>query len=117
MVAGEDKAPAAADAASAPARNAAKPAPPAQSMRIGGSSPEKLARIAEIERQLKTAKGDQRKALLMERCELDASLQNGPDAVLSCSRVTQEFPGTPEAKRAGEIARGFSLQPPPVEER
>ena len=121
LVASEDKATAAADVGSAaatpPAKNASKPVPPAQSMRMGAISPEKQARLAEVKRQLETATGDPRKALLMERCELEASLQLGPDAVLSCSMVTREFPGTPEAKRAGEIARGFSLQLPAEPER
>jgi hypothetical protein len=83
-----------------------------QSMRVGAGSPEKQARLAEVRRQLQTAKGDERKALLMERCEIEASLELGPDAVLSCSVVGREFPGTPEAKRAAEIARGFSVQLP-----
>ena len=114
LVASEDKA-----AAAAPVRagNAAKPVPPMQSMRVSAIDPEKQARLTEIQRQLETATGDRRKALLMEQCELHASLQLGPEAVLSCSRVTQEFPGTPEAKRAAEIARGFSLQPPAEQER
>jgi hypothetical protein len=114
LVASEDKA-----AAAAPVRagNAGKPVPPMQSMRVSAIDPEKQARLTEIQRQLETATGDRRKALLMEQCELHASLQLGPEAVLSCSRVTQEFPGTPEAKRAAEIARGFSLQPPAEQER
>ena len=98
-------------------RNAAKPALPMQSMRVGGGAPEKQARLAEIRRQLETAKADQRKALLAEKCELEASLQLGPDAVLTCSMVTREFPGTPEAKRAGDLARGFSVQLPAGESR
>ena len=85
---------------------------PMQSARVGMGTPEQEARHAEIHRKLETARGDERKALLMEQCELEASLQRGPDAVLSCSKVTREFPGTPEAKRAAEIARGFSLQLP-----
>jgi len=105
------------DKALATAKTAAKPAPAMQSMRMGAGSPEKTARLAEVKRQLVTAKGDARKGLLMEQCELEASLQLGPDAVLSCSKVTQEFPGTPEAQRAGEIARGFSLQLPAKQER
>ncbi len=48
----------------------------------------------------------------MEQCELEASLQRGPDAVLTCSQVTREFPGTPEATRAAKLARGFSVQLP-----
>jgi len=99
------------------AKSASKPAPPMQSMRMGGGSPEKQARLAEIDRQLASAKGDQRKALLMEKCEIQASLQLGPDAVLTCSMVSQEFPGTPEAKRASDLARGFSVQLPAREER
>ncbi len=99
------------DGAAAPAAPASK-VRPMQSMRVGSGSPEKQARLAEIRRQLETAKGDPRKALLMERCELEASLELRPDAVLSCSNVGREFPGTPEAKRAAEIARGFSVQPP-----
>ena len=85
---------------------------PMQSARVGMGTPQQEARHAEILRKLETARGDERKALLMEQCELEASLQRGPDAVLSCSKVAREFPGTPEAKRAAEIARGFSLQLP-----
>jgi hypothetical protein len=117
-VAGEDKtASASGVAASAPARSAAKPAPTMQAMRMGAGSPEKQARLGEIRKELETATGDRRKALLLEACEIEASLQLGPDAVLTCSRVTREFPGTPEAKRAGELARGFSVQPPAQDER
>ena len=117
-VSSEDKDVSASGVASgAAARNAAKPAPPMQSMRLEAASPEKQARLAEIRRQLETAKGDQRKALLMEKCETEASLGLGPDAVLTCSMVGREFPGTPEAKRASEIARGFSVQLPTKEER
>ncbi|HET6982132.1 MAG TPA: zf-HC2 domain-containing protein [Myxococcaceae bacterium] len=100
------------DKALSTAKTSAKPAPMMQSMRVGAGSPEKTARLDEVKRQLTTATGDVRKGLLMEQCELEASLQRGPDAVLSCSKVTQEFPGTPEAQRAGEIARGFSVQLP-----
>ncbi|HUM12378.1 MAG TPA: hypothetical protein VLT82_15630 [Myxococcaceae bacterium] len=99
------------DGAAAPAAPASKVVP-MQSMRVGSGSPEKQARLAEIRRQLETAKGDPRKALLMERCEIEASLELRPDVVLSCSNVGREFPGTPEAKRAAEIARGFSVQLP-----
>ncbi|RPH72911.1 MAG: hypothetical protein EHM78_01275 [Myxococcaceae bacterium] len=118
----EDKAAAAADAVSAPAasppaKSASKPVPPMQSMRMGAGSPEKQARLAEIRRQLETARGDQRKALLMEKCEIEASLELGPDAVLTCSMVSREFPGTAEAKRASELARGFSVQLPTGSER
>ena len=117
-VASEDKDIGAVAAASgAASRSAAKPAPPTQSLRVGAGSPEKQARLAEIRRQLGTAKGDQRKSLLMERCEIEASLQLGPDAVLTCSMVAREFPGTPEAKRASELARGFSVQLPAQEDR
>jgi hypothetical protein len=91
---------------------AAKPAPPMPSMRMGAGSPEKQARLGEVRKELETATGDRRKALLVEKCEIEASLQLGPDAVLTCSTVTREFPGTPEAKRAGDLARGFSVQPP-----
>ena len=99
------------DGAPAPVALAPKVVP-VQPMRVGMGSPEKRARLAEIRRQLETTKGDERKALLLERCEIDASLQRGPDAVLHCSIVGREFPGTPEAKRAAEIARGFSVQLP-----
>jgi len=117
-VASEDKtASASGAAASAPARNAAKAAPTMQAMRMGAGSPEKQARLGEIRKELETATGDRRKALLLEKCEIEASLQLGPDAVLTCSMVTREFPGTPEAKRAGELARGFSVQPPAQDER
>ena len=117
-VAAEDKDVRAVDvSASTAARNATKPVPPMQSMRAGAGSPEKQARLAEIRRQLETAKGDQRKALLAEKCEIEASLLLGPDAVLTCSTVTREFPGTPEAKRASDLARGFSVQLPAGEER
>ena len=119
--ASEDKAAAVADAVSAPAASppakASKPAPPMQSMRVGAGSPEKQARLSEIRRQLETARGDQRKALLLEKCEIEASLQMGPDAVLTCSMVSREFPGTPEAKRASDLARGFSVQLPTGSER
>ena len=119
--ASEDKAAAVADAVSAPAASppakASKPVPPMQSMRVGTGSPEKQARLSEIRRQLETARGDQRKALLLEKCEIEASLQLGPDAVLTCSMVSREFPGTPEAKRASDLARGFSVQPPTGSER
>lgn len=104
------------DKALGPAKTASKPAAPMQSMRVGAGSPEKVARLAEVKRQLTTATGDARRPLLMEQCELEASLQRGPDAVLSCSNVTREFPGTPEARRAGEIARGFSVQLPARQE-
>lgn len=87
-------------------------APQAAKVRVGMGSPEQEARLAEIGRKLATASGAERRALLMERCELEASLQRGPDAVLSCSQVAREFPGTPEAARASEIARGFSVQLP-----
>jgi hypothetical protein len=102
---------------SSAAGSASKPAPTMQSMRMGAGSPEKQARLAEIDRQLASAKGDQRKALLMEKCEIQASLQLGPDAVGTCSMVSREFPGTPEAKRASDLARGFSVQLPAREER
>ncbi len=117
----EDKAAAVADAVSAPAATppakASKPVPPMQSVRVGTGSPEKQARLSEIRRQLETARGDQRKALLLEKCEIEASLQLGPDAVLTCSMVSREFPGTPEAKRASDLARGFSVQLPTGSER
>jgi hypothetical protein len=117
-VASEDKdVGAAATTSSAAARNAAKPVPPMQSMRMGAGSPEKQVRLAEIRRQLETATGDQRKSLLMEKCEIEASLQLGPDAVGTCSTVAREFPGTPEAKRASDVARGFSVQLPAREDR
>ena len=117
-VASEDKdVGAAATTSGAGSRNAAKPVPPMQSMRMGAGSPEKQARLAEIRRQLETATGDQRKSLLMEKCEIEASLQLGPDAVGTCSTVAREFPGTPEAKRASEVARGFSVQLPGREDR
>lgn len=117
-LAGEDKEVRSAEVASgAPARSAAKPAPAMQSMRMGAGSPEKQARLGAIRKELETATGDRRKALLLEKCEIEASLTLGPDAVLTCSTVTREFPGTPEAKRASELARGFSVQPPPQQER
>lgn len=87
-------------------------AQPQAMMRVGAGSPEQQARLAEIQRKLGSAQGDERKALLMEQCELEASLQRGPDAVLTCSQVTREFPGTPEATRAAKLARGFSVQLP-----
>ena len=117
----QDKGAAVADAVSGPAASppakASKPAPPMQSVRVGAGSPEQQARLAEIRRQLQTAKGDPRKALLLEQCEIEASLQLGPDAVLTCSTVSREFPGTPEAKRASDLARGFSVQLPGESER
>jgi hypothetical protein len=94
--------------APAPAARALQP----QAMKVGMGTPEQQARMADLERRLKTATGDERKTLLLQKCELEASLQRGPDAVLTCSMVTREFPGTPEAKRAAEIARGFSVQLP-----
>ncbi|MGZ5957341.1 MAG: zf-HC2 domain-containing protein [Myxococcaceae bacterium] len=90
----------------------ASKAQPQAMMRVGAGSPEQQARLAEIQRKLVSARGDQRKALLMEQCEIEASLQRGPDAVLTCSTVTREFPGTPEAARASELSRGFSVQLP-----
>jgi hypothetical protein len=87
-------------------------AQPQAMMRVGAGSPEQQARLAEIQRKLVSAQGDERKALLMEQCELEAALQRGPDAVLTCSQVTREFPGTPEATRAAKLARGFSVQLP-----
>jgi hypothetical protein len=113
----EDKAASADVASTAPARSSAKPSPTMQLMRMGAGSPEKQARLAEIRKELETEKGDRRKALLLEKCEIEASLQLAPDAVLTCSMVSREFPGTPEAKRASELARGFSVQPPTQEER
>lgn len=113
----EDKAASADVASTAPARSSAKPAPTMQAMRMGAGSPEKQARLAEIRKELETAKGDRRKALLLEKCGIEASLQLGPDAVLTCSMVSREFPGTPEAKRASELARGFSVQLPAQEDR
>ena len=115
-------------AKSAPAAAAAKVGSPTsaapasrsvqmQSARVGMGTPAQEARLAEIGRKLETAQGDDRKALLLERCELHASLQRGPDAVQSCSQVAREFPGTPEAKRASELARGFSLQLPDQPQR
>jgi hypothetical protein len=86
---------------------------PVPAARAGLGSPDQQARLAEIVQKLETATGDERKALMMERCELEAKMERRPDAVLSCSKVTQEFPGTPEAARASQIARGFSVQPPP----
>jgi len=94
------------------AKPLAKAAPPPAAMRVGLGSAEQQARLADIQRKLVNARGDERKTLLMAQCELEASLGRGPDAVLSCSNVAREFPGTPEARRASEIARGFSLQPP-----
>jgi Putative zinc-finger len=120
-MASEDKAAAVADAVSAPAASppakAAKPVPPMQSVRVGAGSPDKQARLTEIRRHLETAKGEQRKGLLLEKCEIEASLELRTDAVLTCSTVSREFPGTPEAKRASDLARGFSLQLPTGSER
>jgi hypothetical protein len=73
---------------------------------------EQQSRLAEVKKKLETATGNDRKALLMEQCELEAAMMRGPDAVVSCSAVTREFPGTPEAARASKIAQGFSLQLP-----
>src|SRR5262249_18887761 len=75
-------------------------------------SPEKQARLDEVVRKLQTATGDGRKALLLEECELEGSMGRGPDAVLTCSQVARDYPGTPEAARASEIARGFSVKLP-----
>jgi hypothetical protein len=91
---------------------ASRVVPPPAKMRVGAGSAEQQARLADIQKRLPAARGDERKALLMEQCELEASLGRGPDAVLSCSMVSREFPGTPEAQRASELARGFSLQLP-----
>lgn len=111
-LASSDVAPAGPLAKAAPADAAARAAPAQGAMRVGLGSPQQQARLAEIQRKLVSARGDERKALLMEQCELEASLGRGPDAVLTCSNVAREFPGTPEARRASELARGFSLQPP-----
>jgi len=81
-------------------------------MRSHLGTAEQQARLTEVKRKLETATGNDRKALLMEQCELEAAMMRGPDAVVSCSAVTREFPGTPEAARASKIAQGFSLQLP-----
>jgi hypothetical protein len=106
---------AAAPSAPKGAGNAAEPASRSiqmQAARAGMGTADQQARLAEIARKLETARGDERKALLLERCELEAKMERRPDAVLSCSQVAKEFPGTPEAARASEIARGFSMQLP-----
>ena len=70
------------------------------------------ARLAEVRRSVAAATGDARKALLFEQCRLEASLELRASAVGTCSQVAREFPGTPEAQQAVELARGFSVQPP-----
>ena len=90
----------------------AKSAVQSRPVRTQLGTPEQQARLAEVKKKLETASGNDRKALLMEQCELEAAMMRGPDAVVSCSAVTREFPGTPEATRASKIAQGFSLQLP-----
>jgi hypothetical protein len=75
--------------------------------------PPKAARLEQVRREVVQASGDSRKALLFEQCRLEAELQMGPAAVQTCSQVAREFPGTPEAKQATELASGFSVQPLP----
>jgi hypothetical protein len=75
--------------------------------------PPKVARLEQVRREMVQAAGDHRKALLLEQCRLEAELQMGPAAVQTCSQVAREFPGTPEAKQATELASGFSVQPSP----
>jgi len=72
----------------------------------------RLSRLAEVRRSVVQATGDQRKALLLEQCRLEASLELRASAVGTCSQVAREFPGTPEAQQAVDLARGFSVQPP-----
>jgi hypothetical protein len=75
--------------------------------------PPKAARLDQVRREVGQATGDHRKALLLEQCRLESELQMGPAAVQTCSQVAREFPGTPEAKQATELATGFSVQLPP----
>jgi hypothetical protein len=75
--------------------------------------PPKAARLEQVRREVVQAAGDHRKSLLLEQCRLEAELQMGPAAVQTCSQVAREFPGTPEAKQATELASGFSVQLPP----
>ena len=94
------------------APGAAKPVAQTEALRTAQPPPEQKARLAEIKRLLDTAKGDERKALLLERCQLEAALELRADVVVTCSAVSREFPGTPEAAKASELARGFSVQLP-----
>jgi hypothetical protein len=75
--------------------------------------PPKAARLDQVRGEVGQATGDHRKALLLEQCRLESELQMGPAAVQTCSQVAREFPGTPEAKQATELATGFSVQLPP----
>ena len=109
-VGAEDKAASADVASTAPARSAAKPAPAMQSMRMGAGSPEKQARLAEIRKELETAKGDRRKALLLEKCEIEASLQLGPDAGPDLLHGQPRVPRDPRGE-AGQRARPWLLGP------
>jgi anti-sigma factor ChrR (cupin superfamily) len=91
---------------------AASPAPAAESLRPADRPP-KAARLDQVRREVAQATGDRRKALLLEQCRLEAELLMGPAAVQTCSQVAREFPGTPEAKQATDLASGFSVQPAP----
>jgi hypothetical protein len=75
--------------------------------------PPKAARLDQVRREVGQATADHRKALLLEQCRLESELLMGPAAVQTCSQVAREFPGTPEAKQATELASGFSVQLPP----
>jgi hypothetical protein len=72
----------------------------------------RLSRLAEVRRSVVEATGEQRKALLLEQCRLEAGLELRASAVGTCSQLAREFPGTPEAQQAVDLARGFSVQPP-----
>jgi len=81
--------------------------------KAGEDRPAQLKRLVEVRRSAAQATGDQRKALLLEQCRLEAKLELRASAVGTCSRLAREFPGTPEAQQAIDLARGFSVQPPP----
>jgi len=81
--------------------------------KAGDDRAARLTRLAEVRRAVVDATGDQRKALLLEQCRLEASLELRAPAVGTCSQVAREFPGTKEAQQAVDLARGFSVQPPP----
>jgi hypothetical protein len=80
---------------------------------LPADGPAREARLAEVVQEVPRASGDTRKGLLLEQCRLEAALDRRASAVGTCSRVAREYPGTPEARQAVELARGFSVQPPP----
>jgi len=81
--------------------------------KAGDDRAAQLNRLVEVRRSAASATGDQRKALLLEQCRLEAKLELRASVVGTCSQLAREFPGTPEAQQAIDLARGFSVQPPP----